>query len=94
MSGNGGYGIQLDGADANVVAGNYIGTDATGSAALPNAGGVVMSRANGNTIGVGNVISGNSDVGVGVEVVGVGIDATETIPAAGTFATTVVVARA
>jgi titin len=48
------------------VAGNYIGTDVTGSTALPNAAGVVMSRASGNTIGVGNVISGNSELGVGV----------------------------
>src|SRR5439155_24118876 len=56
----------------NVVQGNYIGTDASGTTALPNIdnfGGAVLVRAPGNTIGgtapgAGNVISGNDRAGV------------------------------
>lgn len=50
--------------------GNYIGTDASGSSALPNGAGVeVVNEARNNVIGgsssgAGNVISGNSGVGV------------------------------
>src|SRR5262245_50595224 len=36
ISGNDGNGIRLDGAPGNFIFGNYIGTDATGAAALPN----------------------------------------------------------
>ncbi|MGD2205967.1 MAG: right-handed parallel beta-helix repeat-containing protein [Anaerolineae bacterium] len=56
----------LDGADDNVVQGNYIGTDVQGTAALPNAlAGVEVNNATGNLIGgstegARNVISGNS----------------------------------
>jgi CSLREA domain-containing protein len=56
----------------NVVQGNYIGTNASGTAAVPNIdnfGGAVLVRAPGNTIGgtapgAGNLISGNSGAGV------------------------------
>ena len=58
------------GTTGNVVEGNYIGTDATGSFAVANTYGVgITSGAYGNTIGgtspqARNVISGNSESGV------------------------------
>jgi titin len=72
ISGNGGSGVYLNGAGAtgNLVQGNYVGTDVSGSLALPNVGdGVTLSGASGNTIGgattgAGNVISGNNQGGV------------------------------
>ena len=64
-------------ASGNLVAGNDIGTNAAGTAALPNAydGIYIDSGASANTIGgtaagAGNVISGNS--GDGVEITGTG----------------------
>src|SRR5262245_29463597 len=77
ISGNGGDGVSLSSATAaefqgNLVFGNFIGTDATGSAAVPNAGdGVELNNVGNNYIGdrpVGrrNVISGNAGAGVHV----------------------------
>ena len=59
ISGNGGGGVLLEGGVQNVVAGNFIGTDATGTQALGNgkvdfgavATGVVVSGGSGNRIG-------------------------------------------
>src|SRR5205807_889008 len=72
ISGNGGNGgadfgvlIRDKGTSGNVVAGNYIGTDATGTALLPNGAGVAIAgKATNNTVGgtvagARNVISGN-----------------------------------
>lgn len=70
ISGNGIYGVALDAGPpttaANLVEGNYIGVDVTGTAALPNGntGVAVTSSSMGNVIGgmaagAGNVISGN-----------------------------------
>ncbi len=66
-----GVGIVGPGADDNVVAGNFIGTDATGSHALGNSlcGVAVFGGASGNTVGgttaaARNVISGNVGPGV------------------------------
>ena len=79
ISGNDGDGIQIwhAGTSGNVVAGNYIGTNADGTAALGNgaAGIRIYDGASGNWIGVnsvfnpetpdeGNVISGNTSDGV------------------------------
>ncbi len=72
VSGNASIGIQLDGSamSANTVAGNYVGTTATGAGRLANGTGVRLSHgANGNTIGGPtaawrNVISGNKGNGV------------------------------
>ena len=72
ISGNDQFGIAIvvAGASGNVVQGNYIGTDATGSADLGNAvAGVDIQDAPDNTIGgsqpgEGNVISGNHLDGV------------------------------
>ncbi|MEX1248701.1 MAG: LamG-like jellyroll fold domain-containing protein [Anaerolineales bacterium] len=80
ISGNARAGMRIDGQGTanNVVAGNYIGTAATGSAALANSGvGVILSgAASSNRIGTdgngqadaaeANVISGNTSIGVHV----------------------------
>jgi FG-GAP-like repeat/FG-GAP repeat len=63
-------GVQIYEADDNVVAGNKIGTDATGAVALGNAqDGVEIDASSGNTIGGtgaggADVISGNFSAGV------------------------------
>ena len=76
ISGNAYTGIRLVGASSNTIAGNYIGTNVDGAAAVPNAvhGILVMQGAQGTRIGtdgngVGdvaerNVIAGNSGLGV------------------------------
>ncbi|HEV8606245.1 MAG TPA: hypothetical protein VGQ99_12805 [Tepidisphaeraceae bacterium] len=72
ISGNGANGIHIIGANAtaNLVHGNYIGTDITGALALANFGsGVAISGGSNNiiggtTAGVGNVISANGSDGV------------------------------
>jgi titin len=55
--------------EGNLIQGNAIGVDATGSAALPNAVGVFLDSVVGNTVGgttpgAGNLISGNRTIGV------------------------------
>jgi titin len=71
VSGNGGDGIDLDTANASVVAGNLVGTTAGGTAAVPNAadGIKLLEGASGNTIGgttaaERNVVSGNQVDGI------------------------------
>ena len=65
-----GAGVQLtNGATANVVAGNYIGTDITGTLNFGNNVGVYLLNATANTIGgtakgAGNLISANYSAGV------------------------------
>jgi hypothetical protein len=73
ISGNDGFGVQILNANAtlNSVLGNYIGTNAAGTAALPNGIGVVVDNAPSNTIGgsvagAGNIISGNSNPSTGM----------------------------
>lgn len=69
ISGNNNDGIQISGAgsSSNVVVGNYIGLDVTGSSDLGNgASGVFISAVPNNTVGgtspgAGNFISGNND---------------------------------
>jgi YVTN family beta-propeller protein len=77
ISGNGQNGILLNGATTtnNTVAGNFIGTDASGATGVGNGqkGISIGSSASNNLIGgiaagAGNVISGNN--GVGVELIG------------------------
>jgi hypothetical protein len=73
ISGNRGFGVRIAGlgARANTVHNNYIGTDASGYAPLPNidngveiAGGATLNFI-GGALGVdGNVIAGNTNVGV------------------------------
>ena len=77
IAGNTAFGVFLTaaGTTGNTVAGNYIGTNPTGTAAVPNGNDGVRIQSPGNTIGgtaagAGNLISGNlSD---GVELNGVG----------------------
>ena len=74
VAGNGQSGIYLNGSAAtgNVIQGNYIGTDSSGSLMVSNADdGITINGAPGNTIGGataggGNVISGNGFAGVSI----------------------------
>jgi hypothetical protein len=85
ISGNKGAGVHIigSGSSANVVQGNYIGTEVTGTVALGNSksGVLIQSGASGNTIGgasavdpstgrlsgAGNLISGNLNSGIQME---------------------------
>lgn len=94
LSGNSDEGILL-GSGANLIQGNYIGTNASGTAAIGNSGGILLVSSGGNTIGgttagARNVVSGNSQLGIGIENAGatnnvvqgnfIGTDATGTLP--------------
>lgn len=73
---SGGYGIWISGA-GNIVQGNFIGTDATGTIALGNTRGIhivgnAVNLTTGNIIGgvvagAGNLISGNQSDGILIE---------------------------
>ncbi len=71
ISGNSGDGVDIVSGGSNLIAGNWIGTDAMGTTALANGGdGVYLSQSSGNTIGgtvlaATNLISGNTN---GVEI--------------------------
>ncbi len=71
ISGNRGLGISVQG-NADVIEGNLIGTDVSGTSALANGEGIeVANGATKNTIGgtaagAGNVIAFNTGIGVGV----------------------------
>ena len=71
ISGNFGPGVVVDGSSDNVVAGNSIGTDATGSVSLPNQQGGIRivdgssdNTIGGTTAGAGNLITDNVGPGV------------------------------
>jgi hypothetical protein len=66
ISGNGqGVVFDLAGSTGNVMAGNFVGTDVTGTLSRGNGVGVTLERgANGNRIGGKNLISGNTQDGV------------------------------
>ncbi len=74
ISGNVGQGLNISGASSNNrVAGNFIGTNAAGAAAIPNgqAGLEIFGAATGNIVGgaepgAGNVISGNASRATGI----------------------------
>lgn len=79
ISGNADKGVYVLGVDDVAVQGNLIGTDATGSSAIPNDTGVETTGANtvigGTAAGEGNLIAGNtnaSDIGNGVYDLGAG----------------------
>ena len=72
ISGNATFGIQISSASAdNVVAGNVIGTDSTGTVVIANATGIyVGSPSNtigGTAAGAGNLISGNTEYGIYIQ---------------------------
>jgi len=78
ISGNGSMGISLrdSGSTGNIIQGNYIGTDITGSVDLGNGsygiqinGGASNNRIGGSQAGEGNVISGNGSFGIYIEYV-------------------------
>src|SRR5439155_1529908 len=72
ISGNHGSGLYLigSGATANVVQGNYVGTDVAGSLAIGNDGdGITLQSAANNAVGgtnpgAGNLLSGNAQSGL------------------------------
>ncbi len=92
LSGNSGYGVFVYnlGTHNNVVKGNYIGTDLTGTIAIPNANGIVVDGAPYSNVIVGNMISGNLQQGIAIHITGtdstrvisnlIGTDATGTLP--------------
>ena len=62
-----GFGIQVTGGGNNVVTGNFVGTDTTGTVAMPNSTGVMVNNSANNTIGqpgASNLVSGNTFDGV------------------------------
>jgi len=82
ISGNTTNGISMTGefVGENVVAGNWIGLDGGGAAAVPNGGDGVLVRGADNEIGgmdagAGNIISGNTGCGVRVD----GVESSGTI---------------
>ena len=71
ISGNSGWGIFIGSATGGTIQNNYIGTDITGTVALPNGTGVTIQGGNGSGIlvggpGTGNLISGNTADGLDV----------------------------
>jgi CSLREA domain-containing protein len=70
ISGNDSFGVRVlgSGSDTNTIAGNRIGTNAAGSAALPNGVGVAITSGDGNKVGSSipgdTLISGNDGDGV------------------------------
>lgn len=70
ISGNSDAGIQLNSSD-NIIQGNYIGTDISGTMALANGVGISIFPGNNNLVGgktpgSGNLISGNTNQGINV----------------------------
>ncbi len=97
LSGNQDDGIRFGNSPTvgNLVQGNYIGVNASGTAAVPNIIGVQITGSGGNTIGgstaaARNVISGNTVSGIDINNLGasnnliqgnfIGTDATGTLP--------------
>jgi hypothetical protein len=69
ISANGQDGVFLGGGNSPTVQGNFIGTDVTGTKALGNINGVtaaigVLPLIGGTAVGAGNIISGNSGIGI------------------------------
>lgn len=68
--------IQNDGTTGNQVLGNFVGTNASGDAALPNNQGVVIgldasdTQVGGAGTGEGNLISGNTNLGIWISSAG------------------------
>lgn len=73
VAGNVRAGIEVDHRASNItIAGNHVGTDGSGQAALPNAGGINIS---GTRVAVdGNVVSGNTHSGIAIGTDAVDVD--------------------
>ncbi len=76
ISGNTADGVVLDGGTTgNLVEGNYVGTDATGTTAVANGIGILANATNntigGTATGAGNVVSGNNSNGIELAATGV-----------------------
>jgi hypothetical protein len=73
ISGNTGDGITVNQSSNNIIQGNRIGTDPSGTLALANGShGIVISSSSTNTIGgtqpgAGNIISANAAIGIHIE---------------------------
>ena len=73
ISGNSLEGVFLGAFTGGTIQGNYIGTDVTGTVAVPNASGLVLQGGGGSGVLVGgsgttaNLISGNTNNGIDVE---------------------------
>jgi CSLREA domain-containing protein len=72
-----GEGIVIQGGGGNVVEGNYLGTDATGTVALPNHTGIRVSFSTNNRIGgaspgARNIVSGNNRYSIYFEASNIG----------------------
>lgn len=97
VSGNRNLGISLEGdaTKGNAIRGNFIGTDISGTRAVPNVQGVYVLNARANTIGgaggARNLISGNTEKGVWIllgsrdnrvqnNLIGTDISATRALP--------------
>src|SRR5262249_6640446 len=77
ISGNRVDGIFIQGGDESIIQGNFIGTNAAGTASVQNQWGIHLSGSNhvtigGTTPGARNIISGNQRFGVSLEDFGVG----------------------
>ena len=72
LSGNSGYGIFIYnmGTNNNKVIGNYIGTDISGTLAVPNANGIVIDGAAYSHVIDSNLISGNLQQGIVIHITG------------------------
>lgn len=72
LSGNSGYGVFIYnlGTIENKVLGNLIGTDKTGTSAIPNGNGIVADGAAKNHLIDANIISGNLQQGIAIHVFG------------------------
>ncbi len=68
ISGNSSAGIFLggEGVTGNIIRGNFIGTDRTGTKAVPNTWGVSLYEGSAKNTVDRNLISGNSSVGLGI----------------------------
>jgi parallel beta-helix repeat protein len=66
ISGNEGDGVSVENSHRNIVAGNYIGMDASGVSTLGNrgAGVSIHDGSQHNTVGPGNMIAYNADAGI------------------------------
>jgi gliding motility-associated-like protein len=64
ISGNTENGISLNNGDNNTINGNHVGTNSTGTAAIPNANGIALVAGSDNNSIEGNTISGNTGTGI------------------------------